>query len=242
MRVMAIFLLLLLSLSCSDSYGLTIQWFGHATFLLESSQGTKILTDPLGEETGYALPQVIPDIITISHEHFDHNYVRPYKDIPKVIRGLSPDAKEWQNINETIKDVKMYTVPTYHDKREGKDRGKNSIFVFLIDELRLAHLGDLGHTLTPEQIKAVGELDVLLIPTGGVFTIDPWEATEVIKQLNPRIVIPMHFRTQDCSFNIYSIKPFVKDKTNVRRVEGNTLKLEKGSLPEGTEIVILGYK
>ena len=103
-------------------------------------------------------------------------------------------------------------------------------------------MGDLGHLLTEEHIKALGEIDVLRIPIGGVTTINPLEANEVIEQLKPRIAIPMHYKTPPCTFTLYTTKNFIKDKTNVRKVGSNTLSLSKGSLPNSPEIVILDYE
>lgn len=227
----------------SLSFGeVTIKWFGHSCFLIESSQGTKILTDPLGEETGYPLPEVMPDIITISHEHFDHNYVRPYRNRPKVIRGLTTDGTDWERIEETVKDVTISNVFTYHDNKGGKKDGLNSIFILQLEGLKIVHMGDLGHPLTEEHVKALGGIDVLLIPIGGVTTINPLEANEVIEQLNPRIAIPMHYKTPPCTFTLYTTKNFIKDRTNVRKAGSNTLSLSKGSLPNSSEIVILDYE
>ena len=220
----------------------TIKWFGHSCFLIESSQGTKVLTDPLGEETGYKLPDVMPDIITISHEHFDHNYVRPYKDIPKVLRGEDSHGRDWQTIKETIKDVSIYTVSTYHDNVQGKRDGKNSVFVFTVDGLRIVHLGDLGHLLSKEQIDAIGAPDILFIPTGGAYTIDYLEAASVIEQLKPKIVIPMHFKTPTCEFTLFGVTRFIKDKENVSAIKGEPLIVSKDTLPEKTEIVTLHYE
>lgn len=243
LALVKLLLFLLIAFWSSVSFGeVTIRWFGHSCFLIESSEGTKILTDPLGEETGYPLPEVMPDIITISHEHFDHNYVRPYHDKPRIIRGLSPDGRSWEKIEETIKDVAISNIFTYHDNKEGKKDGLNSIFLFQLEGLRIAHLGDLGHLLTEEQIKALGEIDILLIPIGGIVTIDPVEASMVLEQLKPKIAIPMHYKTPPCTFTFYSTKYFIRDKTNVREVEGNTIKLSRDSLPDKPEIVILDYK
>ncbi|HHT9120681.1 MAG TPA: MBL fold metallo-hydrolase [Candidatus Hypogeohydataceae bacterium YC41] len=238
-------ILLFLFVACwsSLSFGdVTLKWYGHACFLIESSQGTKILTDPLGEETGYPLPEVMPDVITISHEHFDHNYVRPYRNKPKVIRGLTTDGRDWEKVEETIKGVAISNVFTYHDKKRGKKDGLNAIFIFQLEGLKIVHLGDLGHLLDEEQIKTLGEIDVLLIPIGGIVTIDPYEASEVLEQLKPKIAIPMHYKTPDSTFNFYSTKYFIQDKTNVRKQGGNTLRLSKDNLPDKPEIVILDYK
>lgn len=219
----------------------TIRWFGHSCFLIESSKGTKLLTDPLGEETGYELPDVMPDIITISHEHFDHNYVRPYKGRPIVLRGEDFHGRDWQMIDETIKDIHIYTVGTYHDNFQGRRDGKNSAFVFLVDGLRIVHLGDLGHLLNDEQIKAIGTPDILFVPTGGVSTIDYIEATAVVEQLKPRITIPMHFKTAASTFTLFKISRFIKGKDNVRIMEGSTLKVSKDTLPNKPEIIVLHY-
>lgn len=221
---------------------ITIKWFGHSCFLIETSQGTKVLTDPLGEETGYNVPDVIPDVITISHEHFDHNYVRPYKDLPVVLRGEDSHGRDWQRIKETIKDVGIYNVGTYHDDRGGRKDGKNSAFVFIVDGLRIVHLGDLGHLLGEEQLEAIGTPDILFIPVGGVSTIDYLEAADVVGQLKPRIAIPMHFKTAACKFTLFGVKRFIKGKDNVRVVEGTTLVVGKDTLPNESQIVVLHYK
>ncbi|MFQ5863401.1 MAG: MBL fold metallo-hydrolase [Candidatus Brocadiales bacterium] len=220
----------------------TIKWFGHSCFLIESSQGTKVLTDPLGEETGYNVPDVMPDIITISHEHFDHNYVRPYKDLPIVLRGEDSHGRDWQMVEETIKDVSIYNVGTYHDDLRGKRDGKNSAFVFIVDRLRIVHLGDLGHLLSEEQIEAIGTPDILFIPTGGVSTIDYEEAAAVVGQLKPRITIPMHFKTAACKFTLFRANRFIRGKNNTQIISGNTLVVSKDTLPNKPKIVVLHYK
>ncbi len=223
----------------------TIRWFGHSCFLIESSQGTKLLTDPLGEETGYDLPDVVPDIITISHEHFDHNYVRPYKvdpNDPVVLRGEDVHGRSWHTVKEETEDVSIYNIRTYHDEYEGRKDGKNSVFVFIIDGLRIVHLGDLGHLLSREQIEAIGVPDVLFIPTGGAYTIDYQEAAKVIDQLKPKIAIPMHFKTPACKFTLFGVKRFIEGKENVRVPGENKIVVSKDTLPGETEIVVLNYK
>ncbi len=220
----------------------TIKWFGHSCFLIESSQGTKLLTDPMGEETGYDLPDVMPDVITISHEHFDHNYVRPYTNNPIILRGEDVHGRGWQTAKATVKDIEIYNVGTYHDDVQGRRDGKNSVFVFNVDGLKIVHLGDLGHLLSKEQIEAIGKPDVLFIPTGGAYTIEYVEAASVVDQLKPSVVIPMHFKTPACKFTLFGVKRFLKDKENVRVLGGNTITVSKDTLPDETEIVIPTYK
>ncbi|MEE9200377.1 MAG: MBL fold metallo-hydrolase [Candidatus Brocadiales bacterium] len=246
MRKLFWLVLVMSSLFCGSTVhaagDITIRWFGHSCFLIESSQGTKILTDPVGEETGYDLPDVMPDIVTISHEHFDHNYVRPYTNSPVILRGEDFHGRGWQTIKEEIKDVKIHNIGTYHDDVQGKKSGKNSVFIIEVDGLRLVHLGDLGHLLTGEQIEAIGTPDVLFIPTGGAYTIDYLEADDVIKQLKPGIAIPMHFKTPACKFTLFGVKRFLKGKDNARVPGKNSIVVNKESLPDETEIVVLDYK
>lgn len=218
-----------------------LRWFGHACFTLESSSGTKVLIDPFSD-IGYTFPEVIPDIVTISHEHFDHNNTEPIQGNPEIIRGLTRDAKEWSNINKKISDFSIFTVPVYHDKTQGSQRGKNSVFVYDVDGLRFVHLGDLGHLLLDDQIKKIGKVDVLMIPVGGVYTIDGQEATKVVEQLNPRIVIPMHYKTKMLTFQLDAADAFLKGKDNAKKVEGNILGVDKEHMPDKQELIVLDYE
>lgn len=170
-----------------------IEWMGHSTFQITSSKGTRILTDPHG---AFDLPHpTLPQhIVTTSHQHGPHNSVHMAPGTPVILHGLTPTGEDWQKISTTIRDVSVYAVPAYHDKSQGMQRGKNAIFVFRVDDICIAHLGDLGHVLTPEQLKMMGKIDLLLMPiAGGYFTVTPAEARDVTKQVNPKIVIPMHF-------------------------------------------------
>ncbi len=221
----------------------SINWYGQACFLIVTSQGTEIIIDPVAMG-GYAVPEEItPDIVTVSHEHGDHNAVGSVSGDPVVIRGLTSEAKEYAEIDQKVKDVRMYTVATYHDKEQGSQRGLNAVFVYEFDGIRLAHLGDLGHLLTEEQVDQIGEIDILLIPVGGVATIDSDEANQVVEQLRPSmIVIPMHFKTDVVTFMSDTAEDFVADKENVERVEGNRYVLDLDHPPETMEYVVLDYK
>lgn len=217
-----------------------INWYGQACFLIVTSQGTEIIVDPVAMG-GYAVPkEITPDIVTVSHEHGDHNAVGSVSEDPVVIRGLTSEAKAYAEIDQQIKNVRIYTVATYHDKQQGNQRGLNAVFVFEFDGIRLAHLGDLGHLLTDEQVDGIGEVDILMIPVGGVATIDSDEANQVAAQLNPKmIVIPMHYRTDVVTFMPDTAEDFVADKENVQRVEGNRYVLDLDHPPETLEYVIL---
>src|ERR1041385_7915344 len=168
----------------------TIEWMGHSTFQITSSKGTRILTDPHG---AYDLPHpTLPQhIVTTSHQHGPHNSVHMAAGTPVILHGLTPTGEDWQKISTTIRDVSVYAVPAYHDKSQGMQRGKNAIFVFRVDDICIAHLGDLGHELTPQQLKIMGKIDILLVPiAGGFFTVTATEAKGVTKQVNPRIAVP----------------------------------------------------
>ena len=233
--------------SSSKDAAITLTWFGQATFVLKTSMGLNALLDPAGSGTGYNIPvQSGIDLVTVSHEHSDHNAVGLAAGSPIVLYGLA--GNDWAKIDQTIKGVRVRTVGVYHDDTLGSQRGKNAIFVFDVDGLRLAHLGDLGHTLSPEQIKDIGPVDVILIPVGGFYTVDGKAATEVVNQLNPKIVIPMHYKTADLSPSLAGVldpvDDFIKAMGNAATVSevGQTVTLERSKLPAGRMIMVMKYK
>ncbi len=226
---------------------MTLTWFGQSTFVLKTSTGLNVLLDPAGSGTGYDIPkQSGIDLVTVSHEHSDHNAVSLAAGSPTVLRGLA--GNDWAKIDQTIKGVRVRTVGVYHDGTSGSQRGKNAIFVFDVDGLRLAHLGDLGHALSPEQIEDVGPVDAILIPVGGYYTIDGKVAAEVVNQLDPKVVIPMHFRTADLSPSLAGVlapvDDFIKAMGNTATVceVGQTVTLERGKLPAGRTVMVMKYK
>lgn len=223
---------------------LTIRWYGQAFYLLTSSAGTRIAVDPFGS-IGFPVPaDVHADAVTISHEHRDHNNAGLIKGSPEILRGLADGGKDWSPIDRKVEEVRVYTVPSFHDAEQGAKRGRNAIFVFEIDGLRLAHLGDLGTLLTPEQLQQMGAVDILLIPVGdGPFTIGPAEATQVVDQVKPRVTIPMHYKTPARpQWPGKDETEFVAGKSNVRRLGNHTLKISKETLPPAHQIIVLEYQ
>ncbi len=222
-----------------------LQWLGHSAFLLTSSRGSKILIDPPGANIGYPIAPIAGvDAVLVSHEHGDHNNVGLATGSPLVLRGLS--ATGWNEINQRVGDegeVAVRGVATFHDNSQGSARGRNAIFVLEVDGLRLAHLGDLGHVLTPEQVQAMGAVDVLIVPVGGFFTIDAAAATQVVGQLNPKVVVPMHYKTARLSatWQGVGVDPFLEGKT-VQRPNSTTISLSKATLPAQTTVVVLNYE
>ena len=162
-----------------------IKWLGHASFLITSETGTKIITDPYvaAENLNYGEIKESADIVTVSHEHGDHNYVDGIRGNPEAIRGTAK-----------VKGIELKGISTYHDDAKGQQRGKNTVFCFEVDGVRVCHLGDLGHQLNDKQMAELGSVDILLIPVGGNYTIDAKVATQVCDRLKPKVIIPMHFR------------------------------------------------
>ncbi|HID95395.1 MAG TPA: MBL fold metallo-hydrolase [Candidatus Latescibacteria bacterium] len=213
-------------------------WLGHAAFLIVSLSGQRILTDPyqsgaFGGAIGYKAIEDTVDVVTVSHEHLDHNYTKGLPGRPLVVKG--PGMHQASGF--TFKGV-----PSYHDEHRGRDRGTNTIFVFEVDSLRICHLGDLGHTLSKEQIDAIGEVDVLLIPVGGYYTIDADKASQVVKQLSPKLVVPMHFKTKSVRLPIAPVDEFIKGKKDVECLDSSEITITRGALPEQTRIVVLKHR
>jgi L-ascorbate metabolism protein UlaG (beta-lactamase superfamily) len=212
---------------------ITVEWMGHSTFQITSSKGTRVLTDPHG---AFDLPRpTLPQhIVTSSHPHGPHASVHMAPGAPVILHGVSPRGDDWQKISTTIRDVSVYVVPAYHDKSRGMQRGKNAIFVFRIDDICIAHLGDLGHILGPDQLKMMGKIDILLVPVaGGMYTVTPTEAIEVAKLVKPAIAIPKHYWWDG------GWQTFASGFQRVRQLNTPVLKVSKSELPPPTEIVVL---
>src|SRR3954462_6087666 len=222
-----------------------LTWYGQSCFLLESAAGTRVVMDPIPNGLGYTPPTDLKgDVVTVSHEHPDHTNVALVQGKPKVLRGLTADKKGWVKIDEKVKDVAIRSVGVYHDDEKGAKRGLNTVFLFEVGGVRIAHLGDLGHQLSDQQLSAIGSVDVAMIPVGGTFTIDARQATRVIDQLRPRlIIIPMHYKTDVLTIKeLATVDAFLAGKPNVRRETGNTIPLTGVKSRPSTEVVVLNYK
>ncbi len=209
-----------------------IKFLGHASFLLTSDKGVRIITDPykpgcFGGGIKYSKITEDADIVTISHEHDDHNETN-IKGNPSFVRGAG---------KKQVKGITITGVNVYHDESSGRERGSNTIFNMMIDDLNVVHLGDLGHNLTSAEVDKIGNVDVLLVPVGGYFTIDSRIAEKVINALKPKVVIPMHFKTDKCGFPIASVDDFTKNK-KVNTIDGE-FQVMKGKLPEIATIYVL---
>jgi len=219
-----------------------LEWFGQSCFLLETPAGTRIVMDPLAASVGFPLPENLEaDVVTVSHEHPEHNNIELARGKPKILRGLTPDKKGWLKIAEKFRDVSIRSIGVYHDETLGKVQGLNTIFVFETGGLRIAHMGDLGHTLNDTQLSQLGSVDVVLIPVGGHNTIDAAQAARVVEQIRPRlVVIPMHYGTGiSTSKELATVERFLEGRTHVRRVSGNSLVINAVKQRPGAEVVVL---
>ena len=204
-----------------------ITWYGRACFRLKGRRAT-VITDPCPPKTGFVAGRHDVDLLTMSHHHVDHAYTR------SISAGLTltrPGEYEFA-------DLLVTGVNTWHDATEGTERGENVIFAFEVDGVHVCHLGDLGHLLTDEQLHELGPIDVLLVPAGGQTTISPAEAAEVVAQLEPKVVIPMHFATDGGS------KDLLGPETFLHEMATEPIRLPKASLtpttlPDETQVVLL---
>jgi len=225
-----------------------IRYYGHSFFQLTTTAGTRVVFDP------HAIPEygatgVSADVVVMSHDHNDHNRKEVLanadsKDL-KAFLGVVPKGKsghDWAKIDAQVKDVHVRTVPSYHDEDEGAKRGKNSVFVVEADGLKFVHLGDLGTELTDEQVKAIGPVDVLFIPVGGIYTINGETAKKVVAQLKPRLyVIPMHYGTKVYT-DVQPPDEFLDGQKNVQNLgDVNLLQFPPDLKADKPTVVVMGW-
>jgi L-ascorbate metabolism protein UlaG (beta-lactamase superfamily) len=214
-----------------------IKWYGHAAFKITTDEGIRIIIDPYesGAYDGalaYGKIDEEANIVMTSHDHADHNYI-------KTISGkyvLVNKAGEYD-----VQGVKIKAFPTFHDNSAGKERGNNLIFVIAADDLILVHTGDIGHALDSELLKKIGKTDIVLLPVGGFFTIDAAEASKMATELAPRVIIPMHYKTEKCAFPIASVEEFSKNQDNVRVLDKSEIDFKKETLPAKPEVIVLRH-
>ncbi len=208
-----------------------ISWLGYSCFRIRGSQAT-IITDPYSPDLGYSLGKPKARIVTVSHQHPGHAYVEGVGGEPKVLTG--PGEYE-------ISGLLIIGIATFHDAEGGSQRGKNTIYLMEIDELSLCHLGDLGHMLTAEQMEELGSVDILLIPVGGVSTIGAPVAAEIARRLEPKVVIPMHYKTEAVSRQLEPVGRFLKEMGVEQVTSQPKLSLNKSNLPVSTQVFLLDY-
>ena len=229
---------------------LKIRWYGQSFFQIETSLGFKIVFDPHAIPH-FGRPIVQADYVLISHLHNDHSQVEVLEPAPKesdIYRGVQepkPGKQEWKLYNEKRGQITIRNIGTFHDAVNGMQRGKNSIWIVQADGLVICHLGDLGHELSPEQVKAIGKVDVLMIPIGGIYTINGEQAKKVVEQIKPRLyVIPMHYGVPGYD-DLVGPDEFLEGqkKENIKRMTNtNELVIPLDMKADAPTTVILGWK
>ena len=209
-----------------------ITWLGHACFRLKGRDSV-VLLDPCPKSTGYNIGRQQANIVTISHDHPDHSFVEAVTGSP--MRLDAPGEYE-------VGGVLITGIRTFHDAKKGGERGRNTAFVIELDEVRICHLGDLGHVPTAEQSEAMSDIDVLLVPVGGHSTIDAEAATEVISLLEPKLVIPMHYATESATAQLEPLDKFIKQMGVSDPQPQAKLTLTKTTVPTQTQVVVLEYR
>jgi L-ascorbate metabolism protein UlaG (beta-lactamase superfamily) len=207
-----------------------VKYLGHSSFLITADAGVRIITDPYhtDENLTYGEIRESADIVTVSHDHFDHNNVAAVRGNPEVVRGSA-----------RVKGIDFKGIPCYHDDAGGTMRGGNTIICFEVDSVRVCHLGDLGHRLSDEQVAGLGEVDILFVPVGGFFTIDARAATEICDRIKPRVVVPMHFKTDKSLPELAAVEDFIHGKADVDRLDSSEIEFKGAELTTGTKIIAL---
>jgi len=214
-----------------------VKYYGHASFKLTTDKGVRIILDPyesgaFGGGLTYGKITDEADLVLTSHDHADHNHVADIKG--KFTRIDKEGAYD-------VAGIKIQAIPCFHDPSQGKERGKNLIFVVEADGLRVTHAGDLGHALDAAAVRKLGSVDVLLLPVGGFYTIDASEATRVMNDVKPKVTIPMHFKTDKCGFPIATVDDFTAGKPRVQTLNTSEAEFTRDKLPKDPEIIVLKH-
>lgn len=213
---------------------MNITWYGQSCFKIQSKD-IVLITDPFDKKIGLRPPFGSADIVTVSHGHYDHNNFQVVKNNPFVVDGVG----EYE-----IKKVRIKGINSYHDNQEGKEKGQNVIYTIEMEEIKLCHLGDFGQSaLNNGQLEKIGQVDILFIPVGGVFTIDWKSASAIISQIEPRIIIPMHYKVPGVKGELLKLDPvdkFCEERGVSSKEAVSKFSAKKKDLPqEGSETVVM---
>ena len=208
-----------------------INWLGHSCFRIRGRRVT-IVSDPYSPDYGYSLGKPTAHIVTVSHGHPGHSHVE----------GVSGDFRSAKGPGEyEISGVLIVGIATFHDGERGAKMGKNTVYLMDVDEMSVCHLGDLGHVLTADQVEQIEHVDVLMVPVGGVSTVNAAAAAEIVRQLEPKIVVPMHYRTEALDRGLAPVQGFLSEM-GLRDVSTQPkLSITKANLPLTTQVCLLDY-
>lgn len=206
-----------------------ITWLGLSCFRIRGSQAI-IITDPFPPGLGYTLGKQMADIVTVSHQHPSHSYDQGISGEHRLLKG--PGEYE-------ISGVLILGIAAYHDAVKGQSRGKNTIYLMEIDGVAVCHLGDIGHVLSDEQVEEMGNVDILMLPVGGVSTINAAMAAEIIRKLEPKVVLPMHYKTPKTDRELEPVENFLKEM-GLGQIESRPkFSVSKSNLPISTQVILL---
>lgn len=211
---------------------MVIQWLGQACFKIQSGDLTVVI-DPFSKEIGLTPPRFRSDLVLVTHDHYDHSNTESLTGDPLIIKG--PGEYEYRG-------VYVHGIETYHDTAQGKERGMNTVYKVEIENMRVAHLGDFGEKeMRSETLDALGDVDILLIPVGGKYTIDAETAAKIVKQIEPRFVIPMHYKIPGLKINLDGVENFLKEIGAAKTAAEDRLTIKKKDIGENekTEVRVL---
>ena len=206
-----------------------ITWFGYSCFRLKG-KNTTVITDPFPPSLGYTLDKQAARIVTVSHNHPEHSFIEAVAGEPRLVTR----SGEYE-----IGGVLIIGVPTFHDDEKGIARGKNNVYAIEVDDVNICHLGDLGHPLTAKQIEDLGTIDVLLVPVGGGTPISAAQAAALVRSIEPKIVIPMHYKTPALTKELDNVDKFLKEMGLTESIPQPKLVVNKSTLPLTTQVVVL---
>lgn len=208
---------------------MTISWYGQSCFRLETKEAS-VLIDPFNKDIGLRTPRLNDSIFLVTHDHYDHNNIESVPADSFTVTGPGEYEKS---------GVYIEGILSYHDNIQGTERGLNTIYVIRNEEMRLCHLGDLGQAkLTDEQVEAIGDIDILFVPIGGTYTCDGRQAAEVVNQIEPKIIIPMHYKIPGLAVDLDGPQKFLKE-IGLKPEEVENFKINKKTLPvEETKLIM----
>ncbi len=209
---------------------MNIYWFGQASYLIKTANGKRLLIDPFGEGLGYTPFKGSVDLVTISHDHFDHNFTGFIENNPAII---NTSGKHMVDFGEII------GIKSFHDKTNGSERGNNIIFKYIIDGITLCHLGDLGHNLDDKTIDELRNVDILFVPVGEVYTLDVKSAINVIKKINPKYIVPMHYKTKYLNIPLEGVDKFLMEMKEYPTENVSILSVDKDKLSNSPKVILI---
>ncbi|HOA14857.1 MAG TPA: MBL fold metallo-hydrolase [Bacillota bacterium] len=213
--------------------GVRLTWLGHSCFVLKASDGTRVVMDPYDPTVGTLPGDLAAEIVTVSHQHFDHNYLKGVRGRYSLV-----DTAGHRKIGE----IAINGIMSWHDDQMGAKRGSNIINIFEVDGLRICHLGDLGDVPSKDELLRMGNLDYLLIPVGGTYTLDPAGADRLIKLIRPRVAVPMHYGMKPGIERLLPLSAFLEGKERITYAEPGEVELKKPAAAEGTSYLVMSPK